>query len=70
MMNPNCQPPQCGEPPYYCPEQQLSPACFQNKMSINNNNALVRRTTVLAIMNNNDDNNNKDKSSTSMSPYD
>ncbi len=69
MINPNCQPPQCGESPYYCPEQQLSPACFRSKMSINNN-ALVRRTTVLAIMNNNDDNNNKDKSSTSMSPYD
>ncbi len=67
-INPNCQLPRCGDPPYYCPDEQLSPICFQRKMAVDNN-AFLRRTTLSSNMND-DDNDSKEKSSTSMSPYD
>ncbi len=68
MVNPNCQLPRCGDLPYYCPDEQLSPICFQRKMAIENN-ALLRRTTLSSNMND-DDNESKDKSSSSILPYD
>jgi hypothetical protein len=68
MLNPNCQLPHCGTPPYNCPDDQLSPACFERKMAIADSNS--RRLMTPLPKTDDDDNEKKEKSSTSMSPYD
>lgn len=67
QQNANCIPPICGEPPNYCPEQELVSACRQQITTIET--TLLRRTTLALNMNDDDDTTEK-SSSSSNSAYD
>ncbi|CAF0853394.1 unnamed protein product [Adineta steineri] len=65
-INPNCQPPLCGTKPYYCPNDELSPICLQQRYAFERN--VPRHLTTFSSDIMNDDNENLKKCSTSMSP--